>query len=587
MIFNNVAQMKSATLASGVVTSTVGYTTFNDGGQANYAVKTLAEFGSTPNELSDITLANGNIAVLMISEVVNARSFGATGDSLTDDTEALRAWAAVGGRLYLPRGVYRVTGQIVFPENSNVFGESAGAGTGGSPKTELEQAASGTTMVRVKSDFSGESVFKFVDLNFKHNASVMAQDFQILNDRDGGAQAHLLEIINGYDLVDVSRLNLMFSGGAFNALRVVEDSSIGAANKGQTLRFSNIVGIGDDSLDSITPTMFWRRQQEMILEGVKSFGCAQAVPEANRRLNAMAFLGCRGVALTGCSSAITLGAGIHVYSTDRSSDGISIVGQTYEQCEQAGLFVDGTQTDPAVVITRVNNTNPRYQFPQSVGVILEGSGSGTVLNCRIDGGTSAVTIGAGVGGCDIKTSALSRVTDVNVSSSNLITATPNENSEEFRVNKTFEIQKDTAAIKFVTFGGDREFTIKYSASDADDFGFQLTNEQSGAFMLIGENGNLTLQASTTPGSTGSRQMFKSPTGLKQYQLRYDITDTDVDSGFIFQNEDTSATLIHHPNGDLAATSQGSNPAGTKLIIESPDGTLWAIGVDNAGTITAT
>ena len=164
MIFNNVAQMKAATLAEGVVTSTVGYTSFNDGGQATYAVKTLVEFGSTPNELSDITLANGNVAVLMINgDAWNLKQFGAIGDDLADDTLSLQAMADKGGRMYMPRGVYRTSAQITFERFGYVYGESAGVGLGGgSWNSLLTEAEQGATIIHPDvSGFTGGAVFNF------------------------------------------------------------------------------------------------------------------------------------------------------------------------------------------------------------------------------------------------------------------------------------------------------------------------------------------------------------------------------------------------------------------------------------------
>ena len=60
--------------------------------------------------------------------VYNVRDMGAHGDALTDDTEALRAALAKcqdagGGVVYLPRGVYRITGQLTVPRRTVLRGE--------------------------------------------------------------------------------------------------------------------------------------------------------------------------------------------------------------------------------------------------------------------------------------------------------------------------------------------------------------------------------------------------------------------------------------------------------------------------------
>jgi hypothetical protein len=61
-LFNTVADMKLATLQAGDFVRTRGYTTQYDGSDAEYFVLTPAEYGSTPDEVADHTLANGNIA---------------------------------------------------------------------------------------------------------------------------------------------------------------------------------------------------------------------------------------------------------------------------------------------------------------------------------------------------------------------------------------------------------------------------------------------------------------------------------------------------------------------------------------------
>jgi hypothetical protein len=63
------------------------------------------------------------------SAVFNVRDFGAKGDSITDDTEAIRSalgksQAEGGGVVFLPRGIYLVTGQLTIPRRTVLRGES-------------------------------------------------------------------------------------------------------------------------------------------------------------------------------------------------------------------------------------------------------------------------------------------------------------------------------------------------------------------------------------------------------------------------------------------------------------------------------
>lgn len=63
------------------------------------------------------------------STVFNVHDFGAKGDSITDDTEAIRAalrksQSEGGGIVYLPRGIYVVTAQLTIPRKTVLRGES-------------------------------------------------------------------------------------------------------------------------------------------------------------------------------------------------------------------------------------------------------------------------------------------------------------------------------------------------------------------------------------------------------------------------------------------------------------------------------
>ena len=75
--FSNVASMKLATITAGQFIETGGYYTKGGDGAAKYFIKTAADYGATPDEYGDHTLANGNIAVLSANGVVNVKQFGA------------------------------------------------------------------------------------------------------------------------------------------------------------------------------------------------------------------------------------------------------------------------------------------------------------------------------------------------------------------------------------------------------------------------------------------------------------------------------------------------------------------------------
>lgn len=63
-IFGTVADMIAASLIVGNMYITQGYDTAGDDKGANYFIKTAAEYGSTPNEISDFTVNTDDVAVL-------------------------------------------------------------------------------------------------------------------------------------------------------------------------------------------------------------------------------------------------------------------------------------------------------------------------------------------------------------------------------------------------------------------------------------------------------------------------------------------------------------------------------------------
>lgn len=491
--FNNVAQLKLANLITGELVSTKGYHTDNDGGQANYIIKTLVEFSAVPNEKSDISLANTNVAVLANTGVWNLKQFGATALGVVDDTASVLAWSLKGGNLFIPRGLYRITNQIVFPPASHVYGESSGVGTGGSTLTELEEAAAGASVIRVSNDFLGSSVFKFVDLNWKHNGSVNAHDFKIRNDLTDGADAHLLEVINGYDNVSLVNLNLLFSNPAFNALRMTNDVTIDSAEISQTILMQNLVGIHSNDTAPTAPTLYMRHQQEVVMNGVKMFGAGFNNPDPTAI--PMALEGCRGVAMTGCSSALTEGFGIHVYALARATDGISIVGHTFEDCRGGTIYADGSNVSAGATVSRVYVINPRYQFPQPVGFTIEHATSCKIDNALLSGILTGNTTENNV----IETNQLAKISDVSTRVSNLIISYPNALGEKLTYNANLTLKKDAATIKLTTADGTKTIRIASGQSGTNDFGFSIINEFTGAAITLDQYDDFVINTPTQGG----------------------------------------------------------------------------------------
>ena len=63
-----------------------------------------------------------------VREVVSVKDFGAAGDGVVDDTQAINAAAASGAKMIrLPAGTYKVTASILLPRNVSMVGDGVGS----------------------------------------------------------------------------------------------------------------------------------------------------------------------------------------------------------------------------------------------------------------------------------------------------------------------------------------------------------------------------------------------------------------------------------------------------------------------------
>lgn len=72
---------------------------------------------------------NGARAIGKGELVINVKDYGAKGDGVTDDTAAINAALALGGRVYAPVGTYHVSGELKVPSNTKFYGAGIDATT--------------------------------------------------------------------------------------------------------------------------------------------------------------------------------------------------------------------------------------------------------------------------------------------------------------------------------------------------------------------------------------------------------------------------------------------------------------------------
>ena len=97
--FSTVTQLKASSLSTGLTVTTQGYHAAGDGGHAEYYIQSAGDYGATPDEYSDHTLANGNVAVLQNRERSNAITLGQSAGSMniyvaTTGSDSNHGWDA-------------------------------------------------------------------------------------------------------------------------------------------------------------------------------------------------------------------------------------------------------------------------------------------------------------------------------------------------------------------------------------------------------------------------------------------------------------------------------------------------------------
>lgn len=102
---------KSETAMVGRPCVTLGYYDPNDGGGAVYIIRSKKE-SDVDDRGSVIFLDNGNVAKMLIDDDVDVKQFGAKGDGIHDDTNALCAACDSAINIHLSKGTYAISDSI-------------------------------------------------------------------------------------------------------------------------------------------------------------------------------------------------------------------------------------------------------------------------------------------------------------------------------------------------------------------------------------------------------------------------------------------------------------------------------------------
>jgi hypothetical protein len=349
-----------------------GYYEQGDGGGGTYYLDT-ADILSADNGGTIIVSADGGRWKLANTAFgVSAKQFGAKGDGTTDDTAALQRFAnyfgtggtlaaASGGKGFIPKGVYPISAQILWPNiGVAIHGESAQA-----------------TIIKVTANITG-AAFKFAQsLAGFSDVAISLSDIVI---DMAGFNGHGLWMLKPYDTSSVTNVFVKNVGDIYNGVRVEPDP----ANPGDPVSQSVVFTGCEAAHKNTTATAevwYLDSLQECQFIGCKGFSNYSSSLSASVPWH---FKNCRGIVLLGCTSMSTSGNGIYIDTSTRDSGGIQIIGHTYESCAN-------------MMFAAASGGFKVYQI-YHVGMRQEGSGGGFTLrgvtNSHIDCGVFGVTLDA-------------------------------------------------------------------------------------------------------------------------------------------------------------------------------------------------
>lgn len=476
-------------------------------------------------------------------------SYGAVGNGDADDTAAIQNWLDGRGTKLGAPGVFLISEQLNAGSNTVVQGSGSGSGTVGEQDIKV-QVNRGACILKAAAEFTGEALIKFKDdkSSALYSCNVSRLKFDMT-----GSDVHAMVFEKAYDNLRVDDVNVMNLGDNSSALIIRGNKDIPSNAISQTILLMNIMGIHENGT-ATAPTMYFEACQEMTLVGVKAFGGFQVdLPLCYP----MHFRDCRGVNLVGCSQAHTEKAGILVDSVTRSSDGISIHGNTFENCLEGGLKVRGAAAPNNVA--RVYITNPRYQFPQGIAFDIDGADG-----CIIDAAARTGVLGSQTNQNEIKTLIQSNIVD-NGNRNTIVsppsgvsaerTVSTNFGSEGYLVGKQLYARSNSSPLlQFIV--GSLTYTTKFGASktgQVETLGNVSYTFSSGAIMEHQSNGNLRLAG--TPSNRRTSLILDDANGVP-WAFRF---DTGGVPAIVNQNDSTVVGftgVLPLANGQSATVIRG-------------------------------
>lgn len=335
-------------------------------------------------------------------ELVSVKDFGAVGDGVADDTSAIQSAVnsfgsggvlatANGGTLYFPPGVYKVSSRILIEQTGlRVLGAGPEA----------------TKIVVSNNLAAGLGVFAFDQIRSDYSQVGVAVENLRIN--MGGFSGHGVLMRKAYDGVTLTNVIVDNVSDGSSAFVFSPDSGVIGDTISQTVTLINCLGIHKNA-SATSPLFKFEDCQECVLINCKGFGTY----ESNGKAACYPFLfdDCRGITLTGCSSAFASLHGIRVQTTDRPSSGFLIENHTFETIDGALSCSGGVNGD----VKDITFISPRVE-----GAVTNISGAidlNQCVLCHIDANSLTVNIDSSSKRNSIFSEDASLITDLGVATS--------------------------------------------------------------------------------------------------------------------------------------------------------------------------
>lgn len=572
--YGTVSAMTAASIGAGRVVTTKGYHTAGDGGDASYYVKTFADYGGTPDEYGDLTLANGNVAVLQHDGEVSLRQFGAKGDGSTDDAPAIQAALDYGVEIRQHGGNFKFGSTLTLPAGTHMY------------------MTSGATLTK---DFVGTGL-----RNTNYATPASTDDDYILHglrirQSSTAQRGNVVELVNvsnvdieDYNCVQIATTtatgawSLYLSGDNIRISRPFIDSTAGtiyadgihvAYAKNLSIT-DGIILAGDDAIALFPPNKAWANAgkdqagggviiSNMILGSTNAnlirLGASGAATESSDALPNVVYDGVtiKGVVDAGLSRAS--GTVIKLSDTRATSD---IVGQ------HDNIIIDD------IVIRRVSsegvirlNGNPDITNAANVG--QKNYKSVTLRNVRCDNSNNGATVSGGgvedllIDSCDLRrtyvaTSAaydFDTIDDLKIRDCHLRTGSSGTTGTGYSSNLVLTTEFENVNI---TSGG--EFRTLNMVSNAT---------QNTTFRMQGGSIRAALRGIDDTGGTGIHELMVRGT-------LFDCSTSDITAAALAATTLEIEKVGEYATSDGTTGGTGSAGAGTQYVELDVGGTVYKV-----------